>query len=763
MSQKIKVSSSAHKSKSKIFNELSLINKVSNRLSREKELDMRSFNLDSLKGTSNFSFNYNDQSQFYAHSRLGKESNLLDKRSHASMLLLEKASADNDANFLDRKSSNFINAKFINLEKIISNQKTKDDFENPDKAKANLEIRIFRNLAKMLRQNKLQNETNPERKEPNSGQKANQSISGQEVVTGGASESQRRRGYHINWDPPLKNQPNFRNLEREIKDMIDGIIKKHQTILKKSKARKAEYSDFDQSFETLKIFKSQKKENTKSFCIEPEARNDSIFDFDSFQPPVEYSPSVDSKRSKMRVPKDLSELPTLPSSSKKLVQSPGQKETEKTERCTQGADDLAFVDYRDYLGIFTQNSVLNEFADDTLAKQFHASVREAIQESEKKQKVAYTPEQLIFYFRSGLWAKGPKLTSVSKQTKFKLIFYFIGSFLDLDEAFAKFENFDSFSELKRETAQRKLLLIDIYEKSQDQCSLEQLFFARDTKDPERIMEQQGFTSFFKKILIVMLGLIDLMKIFVNRRAGEPIFAEKAYYDKYKLVISNTLPDQPLRRLQVDSSVLTMSIDELIGKIRLEDVLAYFTLNNAFIKKRKKRQIYFSDGKGEAQSIVVSNAEQAQYFCHRFKRPFISRKFLFKFIKNRIFSEYKESTEKSKLMISQKELKQRFKREFFQNEDCYKLYNSENINKKTLTRLASNSDRVIQEMGSFVGNRLMGDLVARVRHDEAPPMFNKFLTFTTFGHFFLHHLKKKPMVLEECFRELRVFTDLFQSN
>lgn len=760
MSQKIKVSSSAQKSKSKIFNELSLINKVSNQLSRKKELEAGLFYLDSPKGSSNFSFNYTNPSNLHTTSRLGKELNLLEKRSHSSLKLLEQMSVEKDANALNRKSFNFINSKLNDFNDAYSKPNKKKETVNSKNKLENIEFRIFKDLAKMLGQKKIKQTQNMKRKKQTGTQTTNQGRSGEVVVAGGVPQVRKQEAFKLDWDPPLKGQSRFQNLDREIKNMINGIIQKHQLSPKKPKVSNMEFSDFNQSFETLKIFQSQKKADAKSFCIEPEVRNDSIFNFDNFNPPIEYSPSVEPEKQKTIAPKDLSELPTLPNSSKKLSQSQINSKQDTHNETPENKEEAKDIDYQEHLGLFTQNSVLTELADEALVNQFHASVREMIEEIEANPKVEYTPEQMMFYFRSGLWAKGAKLASISNQIKFRLIFYFIGSFLDLDEAFAKFNNFDTFAELKKTTSQRKLLLIDIYEKSQDQCNLEQLFFTRDTKDPERIMEQQNFTDFFKKTLMVMVGLVDLMKIFVNRRAQEKVFAEKPYYDKYKLVISNTLPDQSLRGLAIDSSVLTMSIKELIQELPLTDLLAYFTLNNSVIKKRKRRCIFFSDGDGQARSVQVSHSEQAQFFCHRFKRPFISRKFLFKFIKNRIFAQFKEITEKSNLMISQKELKQRFKSEFFQTESCFKLYNSENINKKTLGQLAKHSDRVVARISALVKEELLGELVAKVRNEEAPPMFNKFLTFTTFGHFFLHHLKKKPMVLEECFRELRVFTDLF---
>lgn len=397
------------------------------------------------------------------------------------------------------------------------------------------------------------------------------------------------------------------------------------------------------------------------------------------------------------------------------------------------------------------NNDLTSFPTNSLERQFDEAMRPLVDAEESGESGFYSVKTFIHYFRLGVSHHRPRVNKIGRKHKFKLVMYFLASFVDLDEAFAKFSNFKSFAELSNEVKSERPFLISIYEKSQYQNQLEELFYSRTTNEPSKLMEQLNFTKFYKKLLIVLESLLDLMKIHINEKCQSTIFPEKEYYEKYKLVISNAFPEKRIRGLLVDSSVVTKSLGDLLDGIDLEEVVTLLAFNNALVKKKGEHEVFFRNPKGALLSLGIGLDDQSRFYSHKYKRPFLCRKYLFKFIKNQIFTKFKKHSMHANPRFSPKDIKARFKSLFIKSKTCEKLFETEKINKKNFKLLGKLKDPVVSEIAKFLASDLVRDLVGKWAEEPAPAMFNKFLTFTTFGHFFLHHTKKRPLLFKECLK------------
>jgi hypothetical protein len=747
-----------------LINQLSAINHVSNTMSRRNHALQNHIFIDSEKNSPKDSFYFGSLSESIRSGNRtpGVDTNfmLLGKKSFPSLQELEQESIENDENLINNESFDLFNeTSTISNKTKIYNQSTVEKALNSKSVQENTWEQKLKKI-EMLVLKKLF----PKNKKKKIKSKLNQSVNNDlKTLSKDNSEhsyiipqntiwnKQHGNGFNLFWGPSDLNNRFLKNVKQLVQNEVEKVIKKYDYQPQENNL----IPEFDNSMETLKIFPQKKQ---KSFFNGFSEKDDSLINFDIFSPPQEEHSSGEPDKTSMA---DLSTLPTLPSSSKKPVKPENQILSDSEEKSIlSSASHSQEFNYSSAVKLFTQNSDFHQISSDLFEKLFHFGMKPIVQKEEENINMEYKNKMFLFYFKMGISHNKSRIKAIPLKEKFRLIMYLAVSFIDLDEAFDKFSNFPKFENLKKQMSHEEPLLIDIYEKSQDQCQLEKIFYSRTTNEPGKVMEQTKFTKLYKKMLIVLVSLIDLMKIFINDKSQRAIFEEKNYYEKYKLVISNAFPKKHLRKINIDSSILTMSLEDLLKQINLLDLCTLFSFNNPLIKKKQKKQIFFRDVNNEMKSVCITLEDQTRFFCHKFKRPFLCRKFLFKFIRNQIFKNFKAEMLDDNSLVSVQEIKHQFQEQYFQSNECLTLYESENINKKNLKMLGKMNDPIISKIKHYISSNLIGDLIDKWEKDPEPPMFNKFLTFTTFGHFMMHFIKKRPLLFSECVKELVLFNEWF---
>ena len=180
-----------------------------------------------------------------------------------------------------------------------------------------------------------------------------------------------------------------------------------------------------------------------------------------------------------------------------------------------------------------------------------------------------------------------------------------------------------------------------------------------------------------------------------------------------------------------------------------------------IKCKETSVVFFRTPKSiKIHRLEISYKEQKQYFCHRKKRQYISTKFLFKFIKKQILTEYKNESPVNK-KIPHKLIVMQFNDQYLLNEKYQKLYYSENINKTTLLTLAEKDNKILPIIQKYVANKFLFDLVDKFYNDFSVNFFKNDYNIYKFCDYFIIKSHNKPFLFEDCELSFRVLNEIFK--
>lgn len=274
-------------------------------------------------------------------------------------------------------------------------------------------------------------------------------------------------------------------------------------------------------------------------------------------------------------------------------------------------------------------------------------------------------------------------------------------------------------------------------------------------------------SFFKKLLMLTVCLLDLMKVFINHKLHEKVFPEEApRYAMFKQALRRMSPNQTDFRFPVPEELERLSVHQLLDCIDLRHLQTYVVFNKTVIKKNRYKEVCFNRPGDfpRCERVILSYDEHARVFNSKFKRKDELTKFLYKYIKKQLFRQYRDTARKNhtgKRAPSHKSLVSSFDKKFLSDSASRKLYYSENINKKTLSQLRQKNPTIAGEIMNFIKKWLMSDLVNKFYSEERHKIFGAGLSLVEFSQVFRHHAKKHSLVFKDCVPALGALDHVFQ--
>ena len=456
--------------------------------------------------------------------------------------------------------------------------------------------------------------------------------------------------------------------------------------------------------------------------------------------------------------KDISSVPLLTSQSSKEYKN-NHLEYQYGKRMITNTPEPMF---EDNLTIMKLNSKLDKASKFDFMPQLKSVINEIVSLVENNSQKPYSIQQILFYYQMELSLRECKLIDISKGMKFKIICYSLSSFVDIKMAFKKFEGMGEVSQLSKilkEKTQSKLL-IDIYEFTRDEHELQNFFYTKES-NMKSFSKKQQLCRFFKNLLMITVSLLDLMKMFLNFKTGESIYPESSRWDSYKKIVRNIIPGEHKKRLKIDYNLKNQTISQLLSQIDLRDLQIYISINKSVVKKNKYQDISFRRrDNNELENIIISYDEHHQLFCPKFKRKDELTKFLFKYIKKQIFSEYKKQTLEKEGKVAYKMIVSNYDTEFLPDKTTRKIFYSENINKKNLLLLKKKNKKVTQSIIKYVKTSLINHLITKIYQEDEPAIFGNRVTFSEFAKMFLHSSKKHVLLFKDCVIALDTLNEVF---
>jgi sulfur carrier protein ThiS len=418
--------------------------------------------------------------------------------------------------------------------------------------------------------------------------------------------------------------------------------------------------------------------------------------------------------------------------------------------------------FNDNLKIMRLNSKLDKASKFDFMPQLKNVINEIISLIEKNPQKPYSIQQILFYYQMELSLRNCKLIDISKGMKFKIICYSLSSFVDIKMAFKKFEGMGQVAQLNKILKENngKNLLIDIYEFTKDEYELQNFFFTRDS-NRKNFDKKQQLCSFFKKLLMIIVSLLDLMKMFLNFKTGESIYPENHRWEGYKKIVRNIIPGVNKKQLKIDAGLKNQTVSQLLSQIDLRDLQIYISINKSVVKKNKYQDISFRRrDNNQLENIIISYDEHHQLFCPKFKRKDELTKFLFKYIKKQIFLNYKKTTLEKEGKVPYKMIVSNYDSEYLPDKTTRKIFYSENINKKNLILLKKKNSKVTESIIHYVQKSLINNLITKIYQEDEPAIFGNRVTFPEFTKMFLHSSKKHVLLFKDCVIALETLNEVF---
>jgi sulfur carrier protein ThiS len=335
------------------------------------------------------------------------------------------------------------------------------------------------------------------------------------------------------------------------------------------------------------------------------------------------------------------------------------------------------------------------------------------------------------------------------------------SFLNLKIAFGKFAGTGDAMELKEIMKKKpnKKMLIDIFELSKDEKEIEKFFFIREN-DQNNMDQRRSLCTYFKKLIVIMICLMDLMKVFLNFKTGDSIYKETKRLEFYKKIVRNALPNAG--KIPLNQSLMKLSISELLAEVDLRDLQIYISINKTVVKKHKYHDISFRRRDNqEIENIIISYDEHFRLFCPKYKRKDELTKFLFKYIKKQMFNEYREKAVKNGKKIPYKMIVSNYDSEFLPDTTSRKIFYSENINKKNLLIFIKSNPEMKGIISEYVTRKLINDLVSKLYNEDESPIFGNTLSLKEFAKVFVHASKKHILLFKDCVIALETLNEVFK--
>ena len=561
------------------------------------------------------------------------------------------------------------------------------------------------------------------------------------------------RAYRLNWEAEDYMCMEFKAMRREVEETLNEIVDQHLGRFDKNPNRNRldNFTEFSKS--------SLSNRDFESFKGSVEYQSSKFNTFSTFKKKKSWvNPNVHSNADTAKKPTKIEEKLYAES---KVEDSMYLGSTVKNHRArddSNSEDPKASLNRQTNLMI--RNSKLPKTKEKGFRKQLLEALTNVMRYTESDKRIPYSMNEMIFYFKMGLPFNQKKINLVSKSVKMQLIFFLFSDYIDKEEVLEKFNALETFDRLKYEIQKNKKreILLDIYIKTENEKNLEEFFLPMNNK--KEVAPPKVMAEIIHLVLVLFLSMLDLMKIFINHKLDTKLYKEQPYYIQYERYLSKRKSSIKLRELEICDSVHKLSINELLQKIKIEDLFNYMLFNKTVIKFKQRIPIHFSKGhKNQIHNIDLTLNEQKIFFCHRKKRQCTFTKFMFKFIKKNIFRAYKNESmvnreQPHKLILMQ------FNDQYLLDGENKKMFYTDNINKSALLRFKHMKAKINGKLKEYIEGKCVFDLVDKFYKIFSNMPLKKKQNIQEFIKYFVFQSHNKSFLFEECEISVEILYEIF---
>lgn len=269
--------------------------------------------------------------------------------------------------------------------------------------------------------------------------------------------------------------------------------------------------------------------------------------------------------------------------------------------------------------------------------------------------------------------------------------------------------------------------------------------------------------FLRKVLVLLICLLDLNKLFLNLKSESQFFAEfgvseacRAHFERAlrKFIAGNDMP-----RLNVCEELMRKDLHELVELVEIEELQFYHWMNRNYIdKKTVDKRFEYTDNAGKRVAVSLSFRDRCQVICSKIKRKDEILKFTFKFLRKKILFKYER--ENKKQVRNQLDLKSIFNQDVLNNNaELIRKFYSYDVSKKDLMELKKNEKIYSMLVSHFLENYIT-DAIENIVQFKQEGFFREELEIENFVKLFYCNQQKKALVLQDVINTFEIFHSYF---
>lgn len=295
--------------------------------------------------------------------------------------------------------------------------------------------------------------------------------------------------------------------------------------------------------------------------------------------------------------------------------------------------------------------------------------------------------------------------------------------------------------------------------------MSELFYVMEKKGPDRAKEQR-ISLIFRKILVLLISLVELNKEFVNFKTETEYFKvcliSSQTRESYRRAVERRAAGEPMPRLKICPSLLRLKLKELVDLVDIDDLQFYQWMNRIYLdKKRNSKWVIFQDIFGKQASFQLSFEEKRDIICSRTKRKDEILKFSFKFLRKRLLLKYREDHKMGGQ--NQIKLKTVFNTRVLKDDaEIIKHFYSYDVSKKNLLALKNHADISAHLIRHFY-NHFMCDSVENILSFQQESILKSEMPPEKFLETLFSSQQKKSLVLQDVFNIFQIFHEYFCSK
>lgn len=290
----------------------------------------------------------------------------------------------------------------------------------------------------------------------------------------------------------------------------------------------------------------------------------------------------------------------------------------------------------------------------------------------------------------------------------------------------------------------------------------ELFYVIEKKGRDHAKEQR-LAVIFRKILVLLISLIELNKEFINFKTHTQFFKifsiSPETRQEYRSALAKRSSNQPMPKLKICPSLMSLKLEQLVKMIDIDDLQFYQWMNRVYLdKKRNSRWLTYNDMFGKQARFDLTFEEKQAVICSRTKRKDEILKFSFKFLRKRLLLKYRRDNK----MMGQNQLKLKsvFNKQVLKEDQAIiKHFYSYDVSKKNLQALKKDQNISGYLIRHFY-EHFICDSIENILSFKQEEILKREMPPEKFLETMFSSQQKKSLVLQDVFNIFQIFHEYF---